>query len=158
MRYLGYPEGLAISIEEVCRQLADGPDSAFGSRLVVERLSDGLAIGQSKLGTPDADGICEPDIKLDPTHWGRRYGTELWRALIDYAFRHSEARIVQGTPNRENVASVRMQMGAGMIKVGEGVFTEHLGSHPVTVPVPYVRLQITREDWALGTVAEREER
>ena len=67
--------------------------------------------------------------------------------MIDYAFQNSSADIVQGTPNRANIASVRMQLGSGMVKVGEGVFSNHTSTHPGAVPVPYFRLQITREQW-----------
>ncbi len=147
MKYVGFSQGLSISVEEVRRQIVDSPSAEFGSRLVVELLTTGERIGQTKLEVPDTQGICEPDIKLHPSVWGWGYGTELWRALIDYAFAHSSATIVQGTPNRHNIASVRMQMGAGMVQVDEGVFDGHLGNAPGAIRVPYLKLQITREQW-----------
>ena len=147
MKYVGFSQGLPISVEEVRKQIVNGPSAEFGSRHVVELLTTGERIGQTKLDIPDAQGICEPDIKLHPSVWSRGYGTELWRALIDYAFEHSAATIVQGTPNRHNIASVRMQMGAGMVQVDEGVFDGHLGKAPGAIRVPYLKLQITREQW-----------
>lgn len=147
MHFVGFPNGLAITIGDVRRQIESGPDSEFGSLLIAELLDTGLPIGQCKIGTPNADRTCEPDIKLKPEYWGNGYGKELWRALIDYTFQHSSAEIVQGTPNRANTASVRMQLGAGMIKVDEGVFEPNLTLHPDAVPVPYYKLQITREQW-----------
>jgi len=148
MQYVGFSQGLPFTLEDVRQQIVEGPDSEFGSRLIVENLISGTSIGQTKLGIPDDEGICEPDIKLHPDAWGQGYGTELWNALIDYAFEHSEARIVQGTPNRHNTASVRMQMGAGMRTVDEGVFDGHLEKLPGAVPVPYLKLQITRQEWS----------
>jgi len=148
MRYVGFPRGLDVSVDDVRRQVKATNDTDFGSRLIVECADDGRRIGQTKLGIPDKDGICEPDIKLHPEVWGHGYGTELWNALIDYAFEHSDARIVQGTPNRHNTASVRMQMGAGMRTVDEGVFDGHLEKVPGAVPVPYLKLQITRREWS----------
>jgi RimJ/RimL family protein N-acetyltransferase len=148
MRYVGFPRGLDISIDDVRRQIEETNDADFGSRLVVEDLRTRASVGQTKLGVPDEDGICEPDIKLHPNVWGRGYGTELWNALIDYAFEHSDARIVQGTPNRDNTASVRMQIGAGMRTVDEGVFDGHLKKVPGAIPVPYLKLQITRREWS----------
>jgi len=147
MHYVGFPRGLDVTVDEVRRQIEATNDADFGSRLIVERIEDGRGIGQTKLGVPDDDGVCEPDIKLHPGVWGRGYGTELWNALIDHAFEHSDARVVQGTPNRDNAASVRMQRRAGMRKVADGVFDAHLGKAPGTVPVPYVKLQITRQEW-----------
>lgn len=67
--------------------------------------------------------------------------------MIDHAFIHSSAEIVQGTPNRANTASVRMQQSAGMVKVDEGAFESHLNMQPDTAPVPYYELQITRGQW-----------
>jgi len=147
MRFVGFPKGLSITIGEVREQIEGSPDSEFGSRLIAELLETGTPIGQCKLGAIDADGICEPDIKLKPTYWGNGYGKELWIALVDYAFTRSSAKVVQGTPNRDNLASVRMQMGAGMVKVDEGVFESHLNMQPDTASVPYYKLQITREQW-----------
>ena len=147
MRSVGFPKGLSITIDEVREQIEGSPDSEFGSLLIVLSQEPNEAIGQARIGLPDAEGICEPDIKLDPEFWGNGYGKELWPALIDYAFLHSSAKIVQGTPNCSNLASVRMQMGAGMVKVDEGVFESHLNMQPDTAPVPYYKLQITREQW-----------
>jgi RimJ/RimL family protein N-acetyltransferase len=116
--------------------------------LIVERMGGGTRIGQAKLGNVDNDGISEPDIKLHPSVWGKGFGGELWSALITYTFEHSDARIVQGTPNRNNTASLRMQLGAGMEQVDEGVFTGPVGGrHPGAIPVPYYKLQITRSQW-----------
>jgi len=152
MHFVGFPNGLAITIDEVKKTIERGPDSEFGSLLIAELLETRVSIGQCKIGTPDAEGICEPDIKLEPEYWGNGYGTELWSALVDHAFAHSSVTIVQGTPNRTNTASVRMQMNAGMIQVDEGVFEPNLGLHPDAVPVPYYRLQITHEQWLAFSV------
>ena len=147
MRFVGFPEGLAITVSEVRKGIERDPDSEFRSRLIVELRSTQVPIGQCKIGTPDSEGICEPDIKLKPEYWGNGYGSELWAAMIEYAFAHSSADIVQGTPNRANIASVRMQLGSGMIQVDEGVFPNLRSPHPGAVPVPYYKLQITREQW-----------
>ncbi len=147
MHFIGFPKGLAITIGDVRRQIESGPDSEFGSLLIAELLETGLPMGQCKIGAPDEEGICEPDIKLKPEYWGNGYSKELWAALIDYAFTHSSAVIVQGTPNRTNTASVRMQQSAGMVEVEEGVFEPDLILHPDAIPVPYSKFQITREQW-----------
>jgi [ribosomal protein S5]-alanine N-acetyltransferase len=147
MQFVGFPQGLNTSVDEVQREIETTGHADFGSRLIVEQIEDGTRIGQAKLGTVDADGVSEPDIKLHPDSWGRGWGSELWAALIDYTFRHSEASIVQGTPNRNNTASVRMQRGAGMVKVGEGEFANHADRHPGSVSVPYYKMQITRSQW-----------
>ena len=147
MHFVGFPKGLALRIDEVRKQIESSPDSEFESLLIAELLETRLPMGQCKIAAPDIDGICEPDIKLKPEYWGNGYGKELWRALIDHAFTHSSAEIVQGTPNRANSASVRMQLGSGMVQVDGGVFANHPSPHPDAIPVPYSKLQITREQW-----------
>ena len=147
MRLVGFPQGLSISVAEIERGIVTSSDSHFGSRLITTLLETGEQIGQCKIGAPDDDGICEPDIKLHPEYWGNGYGRELWEAMIDFAFINSSAIIVQGTPNQANAASIRMQLGSGMIQVDKGVFANDHSSHPGAVPVPYYKLQITREQW-----------
>lgn len=147
MRLVGFPQGLAISVDEIEKGIAGSPDSEIGSRLIATLLETKEQIGQCKIGVPDCDRICEPDIKLLPAFWGNGYGKELWAAMIDYAFLNTSASIVQGTPNQANTASIRMQLGSGMVQVDEGVFPVHPSPHPGAVPVPYYKLQITREQW-----------
>jgi hypothetical protein len=67
--------------------------------------------------------------------------------MVDYAFLNSSAHIVQGTPNQANTASIRMQLGTGMIQVDDGVFSNQGSPHPGAIPVPYYKLQITRAQW-----------
>ena len=147
MSFVGFPKGLTTTVNEIEKQSECGSACDLGALLIAETLEPNVLVGQCKMGAPDADGICEPDIKLDPKQWGNGYGKELWAGMIDYAFTHSSVTIVQGTPNRANIASVRMQQGAGMVKVDEGVFEPNLTLHPDAVPVPYYKLQITRERW-----------
>lgn len=149
MRLVGFPQGLAFTVEEIRDQIEASPDSEFGSRLIVRLLGTAEQIGQCKIGLPDSKGVCEPDIKLLPAYWGKGYGKELWAAMIDYAFLHSSARIVQGTPNQANTASIRMQQSSGMVQVGEGIFPVHSSRHPGAVSVPYYKLHITRKQWKM---------
>lgn len=147
MRCVGFPNGLDTSVGAITQQIERSANSNFGPLLIAESLETSARIGQCKIGAPDSEGICEPDIKLDPAHWGVGYGSELWRAMIDHAFTHSEARIVQGTPNRANLASVRMQRGSGMEIVDEGVFEPNLSFDPSAIAVPYFTFQVTRLQW-----------
>jgi len=147
MRCVGFPKGLAISQDAICQQIERSSHSDFGALLIAESLETKTRIGQCQIGAPDAEGICEPDIKLAPAHWGVGYGTELWSAMIDHAFTHPDTRIVQGTPNRANTASIRMQKSAGMIAVDQGLFEPNVRFHPQAIAVPYIKLQITRAQW-----------
>ena len=109
MCFVGFPKGLATTANEIEKQIEGNSASELGVLLIAETLKSNVRVGQCKIGAPDEEGICEPDIKLKPEHWGDSCGKELWAAMIDYAFTHSPAEIVQGTPNRANTASVHMQ-------------------------------------------------
>lgn len=78
MRFVGFPMGLRISLDEVRRTIECGSKSEFGVLLIVSIQETNKVIGQCTIGVPDAEGICEPDIKLKPdtgeTATGRNSG------------------------------------------------------------------------------------
>jgi RimJ/RimL family protein N-acetyltransferase len=145
VRHVGFPRGIPTAAEDVPRRIERG--KGLDALLIAELRASREPIGQCMLGTPDACGTSEPDIKLHPSFWGRGYGRELWAALIDQLFRHSPCAMVRGTPNIENTASVRMQESAGMRRVGGGTFEFPDSMKPFTEPVPYALYEITREEW-----------
>lgn len=145
--FVGFPHGIPTSVEKIEEQIERDRDRPFKRLLIVERRSDGLAIGQVKLGEPDDAGISEPDIKLDPAHWGQGYGRELWRGMIAHLFAVSTCGIVQGTPNIANSASISMMKSCGMSRVGEGCFVPLPAMGESMVPVRHDVYHITRETW-----------
>ena len=147
MRHVGFPEGLRTTRREIETQLSKADDSAFEQVLVVELRDSGIAIGQAKLGWPDDEGIAEPDVKLLPRFWGHHYGAEAWRGLVDWQFTHTDCAAVHGTPNVDNVASIKMQEAAGAVRVGEGVFEFPESMRDYTVPVHYYTYRMSRADW-----------
>jgi len=145
MRHVGFPRGIPTAAEDVPRRIERG--KGLDALLVARLRASGEPIGQCMLGTPDSFGVCEPDIKLHPSFWGRGYGRELWAALIDQLFRHSACATVRGTPNIVNTASIRMQESAGMRRAGGGTFEFPDSMKPFTEPVPCALYEITREEW-----------
>jgi RimJ/RimL family protein N-acetyltransferase len=145
MRYVGFPRGIPTAAEDVPRRIERG--SGLSALLIAELRASREPVGQCMLGTPDSFRVCEPDIKLAPTFWGRGYGRELWAALVDQLFRYSPCAAVRGTPNVGNLASVRMQESAGMRRVGGGTFEFPDPMKSFTEPVPYALYEITREEW-----------
>jgi len=145
MRHVGFPRGIPTAAEDVPRRIECG--KGLDALLVARLRASGEPIGQCMLGTSDSFGVCEPDIKLAPTFWGRGYGRELWAALVDQLFRHSACATARGTPNVENMASIRMQESAGMRRVGGGTFEFPDSMKPFTEPVPYALYEITRDEW-----------
>jgi RimJ/RimL family protein N-acetyltransferase len=119
----------------------------FERLLVVELKATGQAIGECKLSRPDEEGIAEPDLKLLPEFWGQRYGTEAWRGLVAYQFRHSDCSAVQGTPNVNNFASIRMQEAAGAVRVAEDVYHFPDALRDCTTPVQHYVYRVYRSRW-----------
>lgn len=145
MNYVGFPSGIPTAADDVPRRIRCG--AGLTALLIAESRETREAIGQCLLGALDPAGVCEPDIKLAPAYWKRGYGRELWAALIDELFLRSSCFIVRGTPNVANAASIRMQEGAGMKRVGEGISEFPASMRAFTTPVSYAVYEITRAEW-----------
>jgi len=150
MRFVGFPQGLRITLDEVREQIGNAGTSAFDRRLVVVLKATGESIGDARLHLPDPDGVAKTDVKLLPSAWGHRYGTEVKAGLIQYLFQHTGCRAVEGTPNKENIASIRMQEAVGGVCVGEGVFEFPEEMRTWTCPVPHFVYHVRRSDWNRG--------
>ncbi len=155
MVHVGFPLGLRITLEEVQALLErDQNRPILERRLVVELLTGGdvvgVPIGECHLGVPDAEGIVETDVKLLPEFWGHRYGVEIKRALVDYLFTHTDCTAVQATPNVNNAASINMQIAAGAVRTGEGIFEFPPEQQAWTQPVHYYVYRVYREAWMAG--------
>jgi RimJ/RimL family protein N-acetyltransferase len=146
MRFVGFPQGLQATSEQLAKQLEREPEGVF-DRVLIVTLGSGMAIGQCKLGSPDSDGIAETDVKLHPDHWRQGYGTEVKRGLLGYLFANTDCIAVQATPNRENAASLRMQEAVGGKIVGEGLDKAPPGSEGYRCDVAYLIYRVDRTDW-----------
>lgn len=144
-RFVGFPIGIPTAPEDALRRIRTG--KGLNALLIAERRETREAIGQCMLGAPDEHGVCEPDIKLAPNHWGHGLGRELWTALIGQLFETTDCAVVRGTPNVANTASIRMMEAAGMRRVGQGVFTFPESMQAYTEPVPHVVYEVTRDEW-----------
>jgi len=147
MRNVGFPEGLAVTRDGLKEKLSRQGRSEFDRLLVVQLKATGRAIGECKLSSPDRNGVAEPDVKLLPEFWGHRYGVETWRGLIDYQFAHTDCRIVQATPNVDNIASIKMQEAVGAVRTGRDVHRFPDSMRGYTSPVDHHIYRVNREDW-----------
>ncbi len=153
MAPVGFPDGLPTSKEEVRALMTRKSESELSALLIVELTANATPLGQCKLGVPDEHGVSETDIKLLPRFWNQGFGTEIKRALVNYLFTNTDCQAIRATPNRDNIASQRMQAAVGGHKVGEGVcvFPEHMRAY--TVAVPHYIYMIYREDWERAQLA-----
>jgi len=147
MTYVGFPQGIPLTLEGMKARPLEDNGTVFDRPLVVELKATGQPIGQAKLASPDEEGMAEPDCKLLPEFWGHKYGREAWQALVDYEFTHTDCKAVVGSPNVENIASIKMQEAAGMVRTGEDVYEFPESMQAFTTPVHCYIYKITRKDW-----------
>ena len=148
MTFVGFPQGLRINRKEIRNKIIDQNTSTIYGRLLVVKLkSSGQAIGECKMLLPDENGISRTDVKLLPEFWGNKFGVEIKQALVNYLFRNTDCLVVEGTPNIDNIASIKMQESVGARRVAEGVFEFPESRKDYTCPVPHYVYHVFREDW-----------
>ncbi|MFE6618255.1 GNAT family N-acetyltransferase [Streptomyces sp. NPDC057740] len=90
-----------------------------GTRLAVDRVSDGAFIGWCTLDSWNPDfrsaslGYC-----FDDAAWGHGYATEAARALLRWAFDTLDLNRVQAEADTRNVASARVLEKLGFLREG----------------------------------------
>jgi len=147
MRNVGFPKGLPITEDEIRQDILRRDNSEFEQLLIIRIKHTGTAVGQCIMHSPNEDGISETDVKLFPTYWGQRFGSEIKQGLVDYLFTHTDCKVVQATPNVGNIASVKMQEAVGGVKVGESVYEFPESMREYTTPVHHYIYHVTRENW-----------
>jgi RimJ/RimL family protein N-acetyltransferase len=147
MTNVGFPEGLGVTEEEMAERIRTRPDEDYESFLVVVRKSDGAALGEAMLHRPDEDGIASTDVKLLPEHWGHKYGQEVKQGLVDYHFTHSDCAAVQGTPNVNNPASIKMQEAVGAVCVEDSAYEFDESDERMTTPLRLHVYRVFRDEW-----------
>jgi RimJ/RimL family protein N-acetyltransferase len=147
MSNVGFPNGLPITREEIVAQLRARGPSEFEHRLVIELQDSGEAIGECFMRRPNEQGMAETDIKLLPAFWGKKYGVEVKRALVDHLFTHTDCTAVEASPNVDNVASIKMQEAVGGVRVGEGTFEFPESMRAFTTPVHAYVYRVYRDTW-----------
>ena len=147
MTQVGFPHGLKITREGIREGLKGAGDTVFERKLIVVQKETGRAIGECKLGKPNDEGISQTDIKLLPEFWGKGYGTEIKQGLVDYLFTHTDCTAVKATPNKNNIASQKMQEAVGGRKIKEDVFRFPEEMRGYTVDVHYYLYLVYRKDW-----------
>ena len=147
MTMVGYPQGLRITRDDIRKGLVARSGSEFDCYLIVVLKKTGQLLGECKLGHPDGKGVSGTDVKLLPAFWGNKYGVEVKQGLLDYLFTHTDCRMVRATPNKNNIASQKMQKAVGGKRVGESIYRFPEKMRAYTCDVPHYIYQVSREDW-----------
>jgi len=75
-------------------------------------------------GPPDVDGVVEIAYMVEPEHQGKGYATEAAEALVAYALRSEQVRIVRAHTLPETNASTRVLSKCGFQRIGEVIDPE----------------------------------
>jgi RimJ/RimL family protein N-acetyltransferase len=100
-----------------CREIEE---AGTGTRLAVERVSDGVFIGWCSLNRWNPDyrsasmGYC-----FDDGVWGHGYATEAARSLLQWAFNTLDVNRVQAETDTRNTASARVLEKLGFVREGK---------------------------------------
>jgi len=147
MTNVGFPKGLMIRREDIIAQIARADETEYDKTLLIIDKETNESVGECKLGLADDEGIAHTDVKLIPEFWGKGYGIEIKQALVNYLFTHTDCTAIQASPNKENIASQKMQERVGGKRIKEGTyhFPEHMRSYTKDIELYIYRL--TRSDW-----------
>ncbi len=147
MRNVGFPQGLRISRKNISEIIQKQDENEYNKTLIIEKKQTDERIGECKLGYPNEEGISITDLKLLPEFWGNGYGKEIKNALCFYLFKNTSSRIVEGSPNVENVASQKMQEACGGVKVRESVYHFPESMRNYTEDVHSIIYHIHKNKW-----------
>lgn len=116
-----------------------------GTNFAIE--ADGIYIGAC--GLFHLDGIartCEMGIGIgDRAYWGKGYGRDAIRVLLDYAFRQRNLHKVWLRVNGNNERAIRSYRACGFVE--EGRLRKHVWSNGQYVDDLY--MGVLREEWLL---------
>ncbi|MFN8485988.1 MAG: GNAT family protein [Caldilineaceae bacterium] len=107
--------------------------------------ADGKFIGQCALFQFDATArTCMLGITIgDKAYWGRGYGRDAVRVLLDYAFRLRNMRRVYLSVNGNNERAIHAYRACGFVE--EGRLRGHVWSNGMYIDLVY--MGILRDEW-----------
>jgi len=122
-----------------------GKGGRDGTHFAIE--ADGKYIGQCALFQfDDVAHTCALGITIgDKDYWGRGYGRDALRVLLDYAFRLRNMRRVHLTVNGTNERAIRAYRACGFVE--EGRLRQHVWSDGQYIDL--VQMGLLRDEWKL---------
>jgi RimJ/RimL family protein N-acetyltransferase len=147
MRYVGFPFGLKTTFSKVESQLKKYGTGVFDRVLLICLKATNETIGECELGSPNQDGIAHTDIKLGPKYWGSGFGKETKFALVDYLFNQTTCTGIRATPNKLNIASIKMQEAVGGRPINEDCYKFPSEMKEYAQDVEFIEYVVSRSDW-----------
>ena len=109
------PDSLTALQERYEKRLADPPTELVDLTIDV----DGVPVGSCLLYSIDHfNGRCDLGISIGKQHWGKGYGSDAVRTLVDYAFTHLDMRRVGLRCLADDPRAVGAYRKAGFVEEG----------------------------------------
>lgn len=87
--------------------------------IIIDR-KDQLVVGDMGFkGGPNEDGIIDLGYSIVPSYQGKGYATEMGKAMVEWAFTHSDVKKLVATCNPDNFASIRVLEKIGFKRTNE---------------------------------------
>jgi len=144
MKYVGFPRGIVANRDDIMSRI-EIPNPAE-NRLVVEEKSSGETIAETGWGMDGeyqfANGrnCAGLEIKIKKSHWGKGFGTEILRAVIEHVFNNTDFTVVFVDPNIENIGAVNLYKKLGFKPIGKPVLHKK-GKTQVDITNQYYELE-----------------
>lgn len=130
---LPFPFTLAMASD----WLRAAPQGDAAKKLFIIDLQERGLIGCIALGPELGFWISRPN-------WGRGYGTEAAKAVIDWHFANTGADAITSSAQQDNRASLRLKAKLGFVEIGRDMRFSHALQHNVA----HVLTRLTRDEWA----------
>lgn len=96
----------------------DSPTTVWGSYLFIHRTDQAvIGLGGFK-GAPDTEGVVEIGYGVAPSYQGQGYATQAAQALVSFAFKSPQVRVVCAHALAEENASTSVLTKIGMHHIG----------------------------------------
>ncbi|MCD6400890.1 MAG: GNAT family N-acetyltransferase [Anaerolineales bacterium] len=143
----GAPLERQISRKEIAQKIQAQTDGIIGNLLVIELKISGISLGECFISTPDKRGVVQADIKLFPAFWGHRYGVEVRKVLLEYAFKNPYIKAVEIKSGVGDPGLIEMIEDSGGERVSDGSDEFSGEMRGYTVPEHQDIYRVTRERW-----------
>ncbi len=139
MRYAGAKHGKGWNMENWYKRHLEriSTEEPEEVQFIIE-LADGTLIGESGCGkvrsgwkcrgyaSPSKKRVVMTDVKLLPRYWGKGYGTESMKMVVNYLFTKTQTDMVLVPPHKDNIAAMRAYEKSGFHRTNGVAWHDHL--------------------------------
>lgn len=138
MKWIGYPDGLRVSVEKLKKWLNKIDKSSFRKSFVVFEITGEAFCGELFYEIDKEYNRAGLDVKFLPEAQGRGLGTESFKLLIKYIFENEPTvEAVWTEPAQNNIHAKKVYEHCGLKQSKQPVYMEHRELY----------MELTRQNW-----------